>query len=442
MACNVLQPPRALASLRAMWVPSGLMQRLPRRVRVFDPDEVTTVSPEEEEPAAGGLTRDGIERIWASVVDLYKTGLQPAMGVCVRRHGHVVLDRAIGHARGNAPGDSPDTPKVKATPHTLFNLFSASKVVTAMLVHLLDDRGRVHLDDAVVEYIPEFGQHGKHTITIRHILTHRAGIPTVPGTEYDLDLLVRPGEIVRLLCEARPMSVAGRQLAYHALTGGFLLAEIVRRVTGKDVRQVLAEEIEEPLGFKQFNYGVPKHLVHKVALNAFTGPRPTAPYSWLLRRALGVDMVEATTISNDPRFLTGVVPAGNVICTANGAGRFFELLLREGELDGVRVFDRRTIRRAIAETSHLELDSTLMIPVRYGMGFMLGRERFSPYGQGSPRAFGHLGFTNVLGYADPERDISVAFMNSGKPFLAPELLLWLRVMHVIARVVPRERLAS
>ena len=89
----------------------------------------------------------------------------------------------------------------------------------------------------------------------------------------------------------------------------------------------------------------------------------------------------------------------------------------EGTLDGTQIFERKTVRRAIAETSYLEVDTTLMMPVRYSMGFMLGGDYLSFYGMGTPRAYGHLGFTNVLAYADPERDISVAFANTGKPFL-------------------------
>ena len=100
----------------------------------------------------------------------------------MRRRGRVALDRSIGHVVGNAPGDPADAHRVVATPATLFNLFSASKMVTAMLVHLCDQRGLVHLDDPVAHYIPEFGAHGKHRITLRHVLSHRAGIPHIPPT--------------------------------------------------------------------------------------------------------------------------------------------------------------------------------------------------------------------------------------------------------------------
>jgi CubicO group peptidase (beta-lactamase class C family) len=417
----------------------ALRKTFPRRVQTFPPEEVTRVSSREVDPQDSGLVRDDVETIWRSVVAYYHMGLQPSIALCVRHRGQVILDRSIGHARGNGPQATSHTPREIATPDTLYNMFSASKAVTAMLIHLLDDRGLVHLDDAVCEYIPEFARHKKHWITIRHVLTHRAGIPVVPGEDIDLDMLVERERMLTAICDAKPASGAGRRLAYHAVTGGFILAEIILRVTGKNVRELLQEEVCDPLGFDRLNYGVPTSRIKDVAVESFTGPTPRFPYSRLLERALGVGMEEAVRIANDERFVTGIVPAGNVFGTANDVCRFFELLRCEGTLDGTRVFDRRTVRRAVSEQSYRELDTVMMLPVRYGMGFMLGGHHLSFYGHDTPRAFGHLGFTNIVAYADPEREISVALMNNGKPFIAPEQALWLRIPRVIARTIVRPR---
>jgi CubicO group peptidase (beta-lactamase class C family) len=408
------------------------------KVRPFDPEEVSSINPREADPAAGGLTSEDVARIWDSVVRLYKTGLHPAIALCLRRRGHVIVDRAIGHLRGNAPTDPPDVPEVPIRYDSLFNLYSAAKAVTAMLVHMLDERGLIHLDDPVAEYVPEFGCHGKERTTIRHILTHRAGIPAVPGKKIDLDMVADYDRIVQMICRAKPLSVPGRRLSYHALTGGYVLAEVVRRVTGRDLRQLLRENVSNPLGMMHFDYGVRRDEIEKVAENAFTGAPPLPPYSWMLERSLGVDIYEAARLSNEPRFLTALIPSANLIATAETASRFFELLLRAGAIDGVRVFDRRTVRRAVAEQSYLEIDSFLGAPVRYGMGFMLGSNWFSLYGPDSAHAFGHIGFTAVAVYADPERDISVSLMTSGKPFITPGQLTWLQVARTIARVCPRD----
>ncbi len=403
------------------------------------PGDITEVSRRgAEAPApAGGLADDDVDAIWRAAIGAYKTGLYPALALCVRRRGQVVLDRSLGHVSGNAPGDGADAHRVIATPATPFNLFSASKMVTAMLVHLADQRGQVHLDDPVAHYIPEFAAHGKHRITLRHVLTHRAGIPHSPRELASAGLLERPDDILRLLCEARPTWAPGRRLAYHALTGGYVLGAVLERATGKNVRELLAEALA-PLGFTGFNYGIAAARMHEVAQNAFTGPRVIPGLAQLLRRALSVDFDEAVRISNDPRFLTSIVPAGNIIATANEASRFMQLLVNGGTLDGVEVFQRRTITRAIAETSYLEVDLTLGAPVRYSMGFMLGSKYASVYGLDTAQAFGHLGFTNVLVYADPARELAVALMTSGKPALSPGLARTMWIMQVIARRCPRD----
>ena len=409
-------------------------------VHPFPPEEVTSRSVDgEANPRSVGLAREDVEAIWGSVVRLYRTGLHPAIGLCVRRRGAIVLDRAIGHLHGNAPGASLAEPKVPARHDSLFNLFSAAKAVTAMVVHLLDERRLVHLDDAVAEYVPEFGRNGKQGMTLRQILGHRAGLPAVRDARVDLDLLADWDRVLAILCQARPLSVPGRRLAYHALTGGFVLGEVVKRVTGKDIRVFLRENILDPLRFATFDYGVSRERTGEVAENAFTGLPAIPPQSWLLERALGFGMAEITSMSNNPRFLTAIIPSGNIVGTAEEASRFFQLLLNEGELGGVRIFEARTVRRAIAEQSYLEIDSFLGMPVRYGLGFMLGAHRFSPYGPETPNTFGHIGFTNVIAWADPDRQISVGLMTSGKPFITPGQILWLNVARTIAQRCARVR---
>jgi CubicO group peptidase (beta-lactamase class C family) len=389
--------------------------------------EVTTRNrAAEAPPRAAGLDEAAVQRIWRSVERLYESGAQPAVAFCLRRRGQVVLDGAIGHARGRP-----------ATPDTLFNLFSASKAITAMVLHMLDDRGLVHLDDAVAEYIPEFARNGKAWITLRHILTHRAGIPTVAGHQVDVALLSDWDRVIDILCDARPTWAPGRRLAYHALTGGYVIGEVVRRVTGRDIRRVLREDLLDPLGIAHLDYGVPPEQVEAVAENVPTGPPVPWPLSALVRRALGVGVREAAVLSNDPRFLTAIIPAGNIIGTADEACRFYQFLLEEGKLDGKRVLAPRTIRRAVAETSYLEFDLTLALPVRYGMGFMLGGDWLSIYGPHTPRAFGHVGFTNIITWADPERDLAAALLTSGKPFVHAGLLRWFDVMRTVARECPR-----
>ena len=132
-----------------------------RRIRLpRDLDEVVTVG-DEDGAAAGGMDAEAIERIWRDAVNLYKAGVHPAVQVCVRREGAVVLDRTIGHARGNGPGDGKDAEKVLATPETPFCVYSISKAITAFVVHKLVERGLIEIDAPVCEYFPEYGCRGR-----------------------------------------------------------------------------------------------------------------------------------------------------------------------------------------------------------------------------------------------------------------------------------------
>ena len=116
---------------------------------------------------------------------------------------------------------------------------------------------------------------------------------------------------------------------------------------------------------------------------------------------------------------------------------FFQCLLDGGSWNGKRVFDPRTIRHAVTEQAWWELDLTLGIPIRHGLGLMLGGPTGSLFGPQNPEAFGHIGFTNILCWADPERRISVALLTSGKPIVSPGLLRLVQLLSRISAVFPR-----
>ncbi len=401
-----------------------------------DPESVSDRG-EEIAPHEVGLTTAAVDRIWQAVQSLYRTRLYPAIQICIRHRSQVVMNRAVGFASGTAPNDPPDARRIPVRVDTPFLLYSASKAMAAMLIHKLDERNELHLDDRVCETIPEFASHGKDWITVRHVLGHRAGIPNLPPEAMDLELLQNPEAVVELLCELEPTSVAGRRLAYHAISGGFVLGEIIRRVTGQDARALMQKEIVEPLGFRWMNFGVEPADVPEVARDALTGLPVLPPFSWALERALGVAFDKVVEKANDPRFLTGVVPAANVVSTAEELCAWYECLLQGGELNGVRVFDPRTIRHATSEQTYLELDLTLGLPLRYGLGFMLGGERIGLFGAETPHAFGHLGFTNILSWADPDRHLSVAIVTSGKCFLNLGTVMLINLLMQIGRAFPR-----
>ncbi|NNL67382.1 MAG: beta-lactamase family protein [Myxococcales bacterium] len=402
-----------------------------------DLDAVTSIGAEAD-PRDADTTRHAVDRVFDATRDLYATGLYPAVQICIRRRGAIVLNRAIGYARGGTPqGPVDEAQRVPVTTDTPFRIYSASKAITAMVIHKLDDLGALHIDDRVCDYLPEFRRPDKEQITLTHVLAHRAGIANVPAGAMDLDLLERPEEIVRLIADMPLVLRPGRRLAYHAVTGGFVLGEIVRRATGEDIRSVWRKEIADPLGLRWTSFGIPAIDAPRLAEDALTGLPPGPPISQLFRRALGVDYTDVVKMASDPRFLSGIAPAANGVSTAEELSAFYQCLLDEGEAQGQKVFEPRTVHRATVEQSYWEIDLTLGAPLRYGLGFMLGTWPASLWGWDTPQAFGHLGFTNIFSWADPERDLAAAILTSGKPVLNAEALRLVALIAAIGQSFPK-----
>ncbi len=391
---------------------------------------------EESAPDAAGMTPEGVSAIWRAVESMYATGMHPGVSLTLRRQGKVVLKRAIGHARGRGPGEREATP-TPMTPDTPVCLFSASKALAAMAIHLLSERKQLSLLDPVSHYVPDFGQNGKKDITIYQLLCHKAGIPTIDVDGMDAaELLLDQKEILRLLYASAPEK-PGHHHAYHALTAGFVVADLVEKVTGQSFRRFFKENITVPMGLRVLDFGARGRTLQRVATNYVTGFRLAAPLDIYLKRAIGTTLDQAVNVSNDPRFYRAVIPAGNGVATADECCRFFQCLLNGGEIDGVRVFQPLTIRRAVAEVGKPELDRSLLIPLRYSAGMMLGNTPFGLYGPDSSRAYGHLGFTNNFLWADPERDISVALLTTGKLALGLHAPWLLNLLYRISKHCPK-----
>ena len=244
------------------------------RIRVpADLDAVTAVG-EEDHSEVGS---QAVERIWQATRHWYRAGMHPAIQVCVRRQGKIVLNRAIGHGWGNGPDDQPDAEKVPATTDTPFCVYSTAKGITTTVVHMLVERGYFSLDDRVCEYLPSYTSHGKHRTTIRHVMTHSAGVPFATGPKPDLKRMNDSEYAREMLGNLKPVYKPGLVHIYHAVTWGPLVREIVSAATGRDIREILATEILDPLGFRWTNYGVAAQDVPLVAPSHATGKPLPAP---------------------------------------------------------------------------------------------------------------------------------------------------------------------
>jgi CubicO group peptidase (beta-lactamase class C family) len=154
--------------------------------------------------------------------------------------------------------------------------------------------------------------------------------------------------------------------------------------------------------------------------------------------AVGGSMHKIIPFSNSPQYLTSVLPSSNTISTADELSRFAEILRRGGELDGVQVVKPETLRAAVKECRRLRPDvATGLVPLRWGTGYMLGSNRFGPFGRGAPAAFGHTGLSNIAVWADPQRGLAAGLISSGKPGAHREAKRYPALMDTIAAELPR-----
>jgi CubicO group peptidase (beta-lactamase class C family) len=307
-----------------------------------------------------------------------------AAQICVIRRGDVVLDRAIGCA-----------------PDALFAIYSASKPFAALLVHLLAERRELKLDHPVAKYWPEFAQNGKGSITIRHALQHRAGIPVTGGligTALHMHDWIKA---IRDVERTKPRWPAGEVPAYHFMSYGFILGEVIRRVSGRPIREVLADELLHPLGLDDIHLGLPDHALGRAVPVIATHPSEIMN-QWLTNRR---------------RTRQCVAPAASMSSAAPQLARFYQMLLNGGALDGVRVMQPGTIAAARVPSSDGP-DAFIKRRVRWAHGFQLGgpndaRDLTRLMGAtSSSDAFGHAGNASCVTWADPSRDLVVVYLSN------------------------------
>jgi CubicO group peptidase (beta-lactamase class C family) len=317
-------------------------------------------------------------------------------------------------------------------------VYSAAKAMTTTVVHMLVERGVFSLDDRVCEYLPSYTSHGKDRTTIRHVMTHSAGVPFATGPKPDLKRMNDSEYAQEMLGNLKPIYRPGLVHIYHALTWGPLVREIVSAAAGRDIRDILATEILDPLGFRWTNYGVAPEDVPLVAPSHATGKPLPAPMAAAFRIAIGGTTHQIIPFTNTRAFLTSVVPSSSTVSTADELSRFAELLRRGGELDGVRVMQPETLLAATKEARRLRPDLAMgLAPLRWGTGYMLGSKRFGPFGRDAPAAFGHTGLVDIAVWADPERRLAAGVVSSGKPGGHREAKRYPALLDAIAAEIPR-----
>jgi CubicO group peptidase (beta-lactamase class C family) len=305
---------------------------------------------------------------------------------------------------------------------TLVLAFSVAKGITAFVVQLLAERGELDVSLPVAGYWPEFARNGKDAVTVEHVLTHTAGLPIIPDywswislddpeAYLDLDRIAKGIEDAPLQWEP------GTDFAYHSTTYGWILGEVVRRVTGKTLGTYLHEEVSVPLGLEMY-IGTPSAVHDRVATlvpdpaydsdefyEHLSPDLPGGQTAFLGREhRFGQAVLHAY---NDPRMWRAESPAANGITDARSLARLYALLANGGEVDGHRLLSPD----AIAEWSRIRVAQNDLYDgrdFRIGLGY-IGSSSWYRMGEGE-QTFGDPGMGGAIGYADPDQNLSFAFI--------------------------------
>lgn len=319
---------------------------------------------------------------------------------------------------------------------------SATKGPAAAVLHLLHQRGKLDLDAPVGTYWPEFKANGKERVLVRHLLTHRAGLPVLdtPLTpEQAIDKVSAPAALVAQQPEWEPGTTHG----YHAQTYGWLLSELVARVTGISLGQWFAQEVADPLDLDLW-IGLPPEQAHRAGelaevaappqpagqgLRMRAKPQVRAAYrdpESLTRRAFGA--IDPLPDENDPAYRAAELPGSGGVATARSLARFYAALIGPvgplarggddagggivegvGGGSGVRLYVPATLMAARTEEASGP-DRVLVVATRFGLGYML-HSPSSP--MLSPGSFGHPGRGGSLGFADPDAGVGFGYITNG-----------------------------
>ena len=399
-----------------------------------DIHHLTDIDPNEVETEY----RPSVETLWSHMLAVFRSGMHPFISLAVRHRGELIMNRSVGYAE---LGDEHPDDSVIGNIDTPVCLFSGSKAISAMLVHKLAEDGLVNLLRPVSDYLPEFGINGKEDVTLYQMLCHRSGFGVI-DQEIDPNVLTDEKAVFELVCQLPRQDDMGRDSAYHGITSGFVIAELIHRLTGLTANEYMTKTFREPMGMTNFQYGYHGTSEEAVAHNYNTGGPRVGFFLNHLQKVLGLPFEEIVEFSNTETFMSSTVPSGNLYATAEEGSRFYQMMLDGGVWQGQQLLQQSSIDIATRETGGFKIDKALGMPMRYSLGMMLGGDPIGMYGKKTGKAYGHLGLSNVMVFADPERDLAISLMTSGKPVIGAHLLSFGKLMMGLTGEFPRREEAD
>jgi CubicO group peptidase (beta-lactamase class C family) len=386
--------------------------------------------------SSGTRIQGHVEHGWEKVADAFRANFEGSPGevgaaVSVYAHGHPVVDLWGGLADREA-----NRPWAE---DTIVEVASTTKGATAISAHLLAQRGLLDLDAPVVTYWPEFGAAGKTEIPVRWLLSHQAGLPVV-DTRLTFDEACAWHPVIRALEAQKPLWKPGTEHLYHAHTFGFLVGEVVRRITGKSLGTFFAEQVVAPLGLSAW-IGLPKAQHQRLARVTYapfsleeltaglieaTGLDADTVTAWIqslyapgsvAARAgeLGGAFDVTSDLPNDRAFLAAEFPSANMVTDARSLARMYAATV--SNVDGVRLLDAATVERMTVvqtDTTRMHgLPPGLRLPSDRSFWMSLGFWRACPpMPMVGPASFGHPGSGGSIGFADPDAGVGFGYVTN------------------------------
>lgn len=353
------------------------------------------------------ITRAGMDpRRVAKVVEKVRRqqvdGVFPGGQLAVVRRGVLVVDEAVGIARGLREEER--EPKKEFTPEQRSCVFSAGKPLVGIAIAVLEDRGAVDVARPVAAYWPEFARAGKADITVLDVLLHRSGL-YLREIERDYRRFREWDFIISRIADAEPAFPRGT-LAYQPMGFGWILGELVRRVTGKPIERFLQEDVLGPAGLDDLRLGVPAEEVPSLARSYWVDDKPPT--------LGGEEMVGFEEAQNSVEQLTAVLPGAGTVGTARALARFYAWLLDGTPTrNGGRLVREGLLTKYVTEQTR-GTDRTVRVPIVLGRGFSLGWFWPHPYGWWrTSTCFGHAGNFSTLAWADPTTGCAIAAVTNG-----------------------------
>jgi CubicO group peptidase (beta-lactamase class C family) len=358
------------------------------------PERATFPLPESDLESLG-FRKSQIERLVELIEKHIAEGRYPGCQIALARHGKLALYKSFGNA-------VTEPARSAAADDTLWLLYSNTKVVTAVALWVLAERGLFGFSDRIADHVPEFAKNAKGNITVLQTITHQAGFPNaVVGKDAWAD----HRRLREVVCNFPLEFTPGSKVHYHGLTAHWTLGVLIEAVTGKDFRDVIRETVTEPLGLSRELYvGLPESEFGRAA--DMHEPKPPKGETF-----------QPSADANSADWRKGGAPGGAGYGTARAMAALYQMMLNGGELAGTRLLSPGLLQYAIRNHTGDRVDEFMGMPMHRGLGPHLRGTTENVRGLGgfaSPRAFGHGGVGTSYCWGDPDSGVSFAYITNNR----------------------------